>query len=228
MTLVLVAHGTRDPAGTRMVERIADAVRERLPKIPVSVAYADVCQPRLSAVLGDLPPGPCVVMPAFLSSGYHVRVDIPAEIAAAQRSDVVVTPALGSEPGIVAAAHDRLLTAGWRPGDAVVFAAAGSSNQAALREVRRAATMLALRLGTPVHQAYVATAQPSVPEVVADLRERGGRIAVASWLLAPGLFHRAITAAEPDLVAAPLGAHPRVVDVIVRRYRSARSYRAAA
>ncbi|SDM79600.1 sirohydrochlorin chelatase [Allokutzneria albata] len=228
MTLVLVAHGTRDPAGTRMVERIAEAVRERLPKIPVSVAYADVCHPRLSAVLGDLPPGPCVVMPAFLSSGYHVRVDIPAEIAAAERPDVVVTRALGPEPGIVAAAHDRLLAAGWRPGDAVVFAAAGSSNQDALHEVRRAATLLALRLGTPVHQAYVTTARPAVPDVVADLRARGTRIAVASWLLAPGLFHRSITAAEPDLVAAPLGAHPRVVDVIMRRYRSARSYRATA
>ncbi|MFB9908587.1 sirohydrochlorin chelatase [Allokutzneria oryzae] len=228
MTLVLVAHGTRDPAGTRVIERIADAVRARLPMVPVSVAYADVCQPRLSAVLGGTPPGPCVVMPAFLASGYHVRVDLPTEIAASGRPGVKVTPALGADPGVVAAAHDRLLAAGWRSGDAVVFVAAGSSNQDALNEVRRAATMLALRVGAPVHQAYVTTAQPSVPRVVAGLRARGRRIAVASWLLAPGLFHRAVAAAEPDVVAAPLGAHPRVVDVIVRRYLSARCYQAAA
>ena len=36
-------------------------------------------------------------------------------------------------------------------------------------------------------------------------------MAVASWLLAPGVFHRAALGCGADVVAAPLGSHPAVV-----------------
>jgi sirohydrochlorin ferrochelatase len=55
----------------------------------------------------------------------------------------------------------------------------------------------------------------------------GGRVAVASWLLAPGLFHRDVSSSGAEVVADPLGAHPRVVDLIVRRYTETRCYLAA-
>jgi hypothetical protein len=52
-----------------------------------------------------------------------------------------------------------------------------------------------------------------VAPLVAGLRASGeSRIAVASWLLAPGLFSARLTAAGADVVAAPLGAHPEVID----------------
>jgi sirohydrochlorin ferrochelatase len=51
---------------------------------------------------------------------------------------------------------------------------------------------------------------------------------VASWLLAPGLFQRSLAEAGADVVAAPIGAHPRLVDLILRRYYDARCYRQAA
>ncbi|MBV8994738.1 MAG: sirohydrochlorin chelatase, partial [Pseudonocardiales bacterium] len=53
--------------------------------------------------------------------------------------------------------------------------------------------------------------------LVAGLRAAGeSRVAVASWLLAPGLFSRRLGTAEADVVAAPLGAHPGVVDRLVQ------------
>ena len=45
--LLLVAHGTRDPAGPVVVERIAAAVADRA-SIPVRVAYVDVIGPTVA------------------------------------------------------------------------------------------------------------------------------------------------------------------------------------
>jgi sirohydrochlorin ferrochelatase len=214
MTLVLVAHGTRDPAGVGVVDELAGRVRARLPGVAVEVAYADVCGPTVDSVLRTLR-GPAVVVPAFLSAGYHVRADLPAQV----RGRALLAHPLGPAPTLIAAVHDRLRTAGWRPGDTVVLAAAGSSDPRALTDVHRAATLLGLRTGVHVRIGYAATAFPRIRDAV---RQVGGRVTVASWLLAPGLFHREVSGSGAELVADPLGAHPRVADLIVRRYTEAR------
>jgi sirohydrochlorin ferrochelatase len=210
VTLVLVAHGTRDPAGVRVVDELADRVRCRLPGVPVKVAFADVCGPTVDSVLRSLD-GPAVVVPAFLASGYHVRTDLPAQVA----GRAVITPPLGPAPALIAAMHDRLRAAGWRPGDTVVLAAAGSSDPRAGADVRRAAILLGLRLGAPVRIGYVATVSPRITDVLASVRRR---VAVASWLLAPGAFHRVVAGAGADVVSEPIGAHPRVAELIASRY----------
>ncbi|HEX4225143.1 MAG TPA: sirohydrochlorin chelatase [Pseudonocardiaceae bacterium] len=215
MSLVIVAHGTRDPAGALVAARLVSAVRAQLPGVRVELAFADVRGPTVAEVVTELA-GPVVVLPAFLAAGYHVRVDLPAQLA--PFPDAIVTEPLGPARAMVAAVHDRLVWAGYRPGDRVVLAAAGSSDQQAIADVRRAALRLAARLDTEVHIGYCATARPSLPQAIAGAR--GGRVAVASWLLAPGLFHRAAVAAGADLVADPIGAHPSVVDLIANRYRA--------
>ncbi len=201
---MLVAHGTRDPAGLETVLALADLVRRQLPD--VRVAFADVRQPDVTSVLRECP-GPAVVVPAFLAAGYHVRVDIPDRVAAAG-VPAVVTPHLGVD--LVPVARRRLVQAGWVPGRPLVLAAAGSSDADARAEVRAAARALgAGRVG------YVATSAPSLADVVTP------GVAVASWFLAPGLFHRRAAACGADVVAGPLGAHPAVADLVVRRYRHA-------
>jgi sirohydrochlorin ferrochelatase len=215
VTLILVAHGTRHPAGAQTVESLAALVAARL-SVDVRVAYADVRAPDVTTVLSEVD-GPAVVVPAFLSSGYHVRVDVPEQVARSGR-DAVVTPAFGPAPELVSAAYSRLVTAGWRRGDAVVLAAAGSSDPRAQAEVARAARLLAGYVGTRVRIGYAATATPRIDEMVA---RAGGRVAVASWLLAPGLFHRAAAASGAAVVADPIGAHPAVADLVVARYREA-------
>ena len=211
MKLVLAFHGTRDPRGAVVCSEIASLVQPSV-DVPVEVAYADVRQPDVRSVVD----GPCIVVPVFLASGYHVRVDIPEQIGL--RPDVVLTSPLGLDA--VPAVRDRLREAGFRRGDAVVLAAAGSSDARALADVRRAARLLgASAVG------YVATATPRVPDVVAELAAgaRGRRVAVASWLLAPGTFHGSLAECGADVVSEPIGAHPLVVDALLRKYYEARA-----
>jgi len=215
VTLVLVAHGTRDPRGAVVVEEVAALVRARLGGVRVEVAYADVRSPDVTAVVGGVD-GPVVVVPAFLAAGYHVRVDVPEQIAASGHGDVVVTEPIGS--ALLPVVRERLREAGWRPGDAVVLAAAGSSDPRALADVVGVAGVLGAEVG------YIATASPTVPEAVAALKAQGRRVAVASWLLAPGLFHRRLADAGADVVAEPIGAHSRVVDAVLLRYYEARCF----
>lgn len=196
MSLIVVAHGTRDPAGVAVARRLAAAVG-------AEVAFVDVLGPRLRDVLARVP-GPVTVVPAFLAVGHHVRVDLPREVAASGRDDVTVTDPLG--PAVVPAAADRLRAAAWLPGDAVVLAAASAEPRAVL-DVRRAARELAAVLRYPVDICSV----PSLPSVVARLHAAGRRVAVAPWLLAPGVFHRAASGCGAEVVAAPLGVHPAVV-----------------
>ncbi|MGH3997212.1 MAG: sirohydrochlorin chelatase [Pseudonocardiaceae bacterium] len=227
MTIVVVAHGTRDPAGVAVARQLIDALRCRLPDRPVLLAFVDVLGPSAREVVAGVP-GPVTVIPAFLSSGYHVRTDVPREVAATGRRDVTVSTALGPHPMLVAAMWDRLRAAGWRRGDAVVLAAAGSSDRRAVADVRAAARQLSGKAGCRVRVGFVATGAPRVAPLVAGLRAAGeSRVAVASWLLAPGLFHRRLASAGADAVAAPLGAHPEVVERLAQLAETAAVLRSA-
>ncbi|MEU7475774.1 CbiX/SirB N-terminal domain-containing protein [Lentzea sp. NPDC042327] len=205
MKLVLAFHGTRNPRGVAVCEEIAALVRAAV-DAPVAVAYADVLQPDVRSVVD----GPCVVVPVFLAAGYHVRVDIPEQIGS--RPGVVVTEPLGV--AAVPAVVDRLREAGVRRGDLVVLGAAGSSDARALADVRRAAVLVGAEA-----VGYVATATPRIADVVASVRHGGRRVVVASWLLAPGVFQGGLAACGADVVAEPVGAHPLVVEALVRKYR---------
>lgn len=224
MNLLLVAHGTRDPAGAAVTEAVAARVRAAL-GVRVEPCYVDVRHPTPGEALERLP-GPCVAVPMFLAAGYHVRVDVPEQIRGTGRTDVVTAGAFGPDPLLVAAAADRLRAAGLRDGDAVVLAAAGSGDPAAQADGSVAARRLGRVLRRPVTLATIATGGPRVPDAVADLRAGGAeRVAVASWLLAPGLFQRSLDGCGADAVAAPIADHPGVVDLVVRRYAAARATR---
>ena len=228
--MVLVAHGTRSTRGVDMIAAIAEKVRERSDRTArVRVAFVDVLGPSLREVLADLDRGEeggeSVVVPAFLASGYHVHTDVPREIVASGHREVAVARALGPDPTLAAIAYAQLVDAGWRPGDAMVLAAAGSSDQRARDDVRRAAAMLADLTGTPVPIGYVATGGPKVGDVVAGLRTAGHRrVFVASYLLVHGLFQQHLDSVGADGVGAPLGDHPGVVDLLVERFAPVSGY----
>ena len=60
-------------------------------------------------------------------------------------------------------------------------------------------------------------------DAVTELRRRGARrVAVASYLLADGLFQDRLRDSGADLVADPLGSHPAMVRLIAKRFRRAR------
>lgn len=217
--LIAAAHGTRDPRGPVVVESLLDGVRARLPEVAVRGAYVDVIEPILADVLAEFD-GQGVVVPMFLASGYHVRVDVP-EAVAATGGRAIVTPALGPDVAVIDAVAERLASVGDLP-DAVVLAAAGTANDAALAETEAAARLLADRLPRPVTNGYVTTSEPTVADAVVAARSAGAStVGIASYLLAPGLFQQRLSACGADVVAGPLGAHPRIVSLIVRRYADA-------
>jgi sirohydrochlorin ferrochelatase len=218
--LLLLAHGTEDPAGQATWDRLAAAVDRALPGVEVRLAYAGVAVPSLPDVLVELP-GPVVVVPAFLASGFHVRVDVPEQLAATLRDDVVVAEPFGPDPALVGVLLDRLAEAGAEPGDTVVLAAAGSTDPVAQDDLRIAAALLTARVGHEVPVGYIAGGEPRVASVVESTAARGPRTVIATWLLAPGAFHRWLSSAGAALVAEPLGDHPDVVGVAVARYRAA-------
>ena len=177
MNPVLVAHGTRKGSGVAMIDSLASEVGSLLGR-HVHTAFVDVLGPTPAEVLSALPTGPAVVVPAFLSAGYHVHVDIPAGVAASGHRDVTVTGALGPSVEMVRVLADRLLESGWRPDDSVVLGAAGTSDPPALGDLRRAAAMLSAAVGSRVELAYAVNGTHWIGDVVADLRSR----APAEWL----------------------------------------------
>jgi sirohydrochlorin ferrochelatase len=214
--LLFVAHGTREPAGPPEIGRIAEAVADHL-GIAVHVAYVDVIGPTVAEALGAIR-GRVVVLPAFLASGYHVRTDLPSQIeASGHGADVVVASALGPAAEVAQAMLERLRDVGWRRGDRVLFSAAGSSDPGALADVRRAAGLLGRRCDQWLSPSYITTARP----LTADLCTEDQHAFIAPYLLAPGLFHRKLAELPVAGVAEPIGAHPRVIDLIARRYRAA-------
>ncbi|QNI05317.1 sirohydrochlorin chelatase [Mycobacterium kubicae] len=224
MTLILTAHGTRRASGVAMVADLAARVTELVSR-PVHVAFVDVVGPTPSEVLSRVAAhshGPAVVVPAFLSRGYHVRTDLPAHIAASGHPNVSVTPALGPSPDIARILCQQLVQSGWRPGDSVILGAAGTSDELARNDLHTTAALLSALTGARVELGFAATGAPTVQDAVAAARRRGAhRVVVASYLLADGLFQQRLHASGADLVTEPLGTHPALPRLIASRFRRA-------
>ncbi|MBB2913777.1 sirohydrochlorin ferrochelatase [Streptosporangium becharense] len=220
-TLVLAGHGTRSARGEETIADLTDLVRRVRPGVRVERAFLEISSPPLAGVLPTLP-GPVVVVPLLLAGGYHVHIDLPSVVAQARPGAVVAAP-LGPHPLLAAVLARRLAAAGLRAADSVILAAAGSSDPAALADVRAAARLLAVRLSRPVTAAFAATGHPPVAEALERLRSGPApRVAVASYLLAPGFFHDRLRECGADLVTAPLGVDADLAALVWARFDQAR------
>jgi sirohydrochlorin ferrochelatase len=222
-TLLAVAHGSRDPEGASVVESLLRRVAGLHPDLLVRTAYLQAAPPSLEELLAEVS-WPAVVVPLLLAPGYHSTVDIPAAVG--DRKDVRIAPVLGPDPLLSEALADRLGDRGWhaRVDDAVVLAAAGSSDPVAAAAVVAQAESLERFLGVPVTVGYGSAQRPTVAEAVLTARTAGaGRVAVASHLLAPGWFQRRLAGVGADLVTEPLGDHPSVARLVLVRWLEADS-----
>ncbi|OZM79039.1 sirohydrochlorin chelatase [Pseudonocardia sp. MH-G8] len=162
--------------------------------------------------------------------------------------EIGVSPVLGSRPaggvghrssrpgrgaghrdghaGLSAAALRRLAAVAGPlhdPGLGVVLAAIGSSHAPANAAVADVVAGWTRRFGWSGGSAAFATAAtPTVRDAVAALRAGGARrVAVAQWILAPGLLPDRIerdAAAAGAPVAAPLGPDPDIARAVLARY----------
>jgi sirohydrochlorin ferrochelatase len=195
-------------------------------------SYLDVASPTFSSVVSSVSgsvSGSAVVVPVLLSGGYHVRVDIPAVVA--DLPSVLVSAPLGPDPALAGVVADRLAEArGSLPlPSAVVLVAAGSSDPVAQADVSVAASDLSALLGTEVVVAVMSGPGSRLADVVSA---RGtASLEVATYLLAEGYFYERMRTDASSLgipvVSAPLGAHPRVVSLVLSRFDSALALGAA-
>jgi len=217
-TLLAVAHGTADPAGVAAVEELLSQVAALRPDVPVRLGWLERAEPSASAVLARLA-GPVIVVPALLSTGYHVTVDIGRLVAG--RPSTAVASQLGPDRRLAEVVADRLRPVR-RVGTDVVLFGAGSSDPAAFDQLRETARLLASLLAAAegvaptVHSRFLTDAswQDGLPDLVD----------VAGYLLAPGHFQDRLAqraAAVGAGVPAPLGADPRVAEVLWDRYDAA-------
>ncbi|POG49597.1 hypothetical protein BV881_01595 [Streptomyces sp. ZL-24] len=235
-TLLVVAHGSRDPRALRTVLALLDRVRELRPGLDVRLGHIELNRPLLPDTLDGLRGADAVLVPLLLGRGHHVKHDLPAAAAAAPSVRTRIAAPLGPHPLLVEALYGRLVEAGWGAADqgdrhaAVVLAAAGSRDPDSAQDTRRTARMLEERLGgVPVVPAYASAATPTVPAALRRLAARGRhRTFVASYFTAPGRFASVAAGAAPRTAALPLGAHPAMARLLLHRYDQAVSATAPA
>jgi len=232
--LVALAHGSRDPRHAATITALVDEVRRTRPDLKVVEAFLEHSTPSFETVIARLVRqghSEIVVVPLLLSEAYHAKVDVPAVIAtAAERHPGIAIRAagiLGLETTLLNVLDVRLRETlrehRVRELDALVLAAAGSSDVLANQAVARLARVWGSHHKLPVVAAYASSAPPATGEAVRAFRAEGKRhIAVASLFLAPGWLpdRAAELALEAGAVAVsePLGAHPEIARTILARY----------
>ncbi|HEY5364907.1 MAG TPA: CbiX/SirB N-terminal domain-containing protein [Casimicrobiaceae bacterium] len=93
--VLLVAHGSRDPAWAAPFE----ALRARIAAqhINVELAYLELMKPDVESAVAALAARGCThatVVPLFLGQGGHVRDDLPRRVAAAMQASPSIALAL--------------------------------------------------------------------------------------------------------------------------------------
>lgn len=210
--VVLAAHGTSDPAGRRTLEAVRDGVSDRL-GAPVGLGFVDLASPGLAHVLAAHPSA--LVVPMFVTAGYHVEVDVPRE---ARRAGALVSEHLGAGAALAPALLARAQEARPDP-DAIAVLAAGSSSVSAREEVVTLGATLAQLCGVTVSVGFLSGPGPSAHTALVAAG-RGDRPVAVPALLAPGHFSRAaaqLSGTRGIPLGAVLGAHPAVLDVVVAR-----------
>lgn len=232
--LVALAHGSRDPRSTATITALTDLVATMRPDLRVEPAFLELASPSPSEVIDRLVADgveEVVVVPLLLTQAYHAKVDVPSVVDAATRRhpglQVRATDVLGLESEFLDILDRRLRSAlsdaRVRELDALVLAAAGSSDALANAAVARLARAWGVRHHLPATAAFASTAPPAAGEAVRAFRRDGRRhIAVGSLFLAPGFLpsRAAELAVEAGAVAVsdPLGADPAIARVVLARY----------
>ena len=232
--LVALAHGSRDPRSAATIKALVDEVRTMRPDLRIEPAFLDLSKPSFPTVVDKLVRAgyeEIVVVPLLLSEAFHAKIDVPEAIAAAtarhENLKIRGTRVLGLEPVFLEVLDRRLRSAlkdaRCRELDALVLAAAGSSDALANQAVARLARLWGAKHKLPTVAAFASAAPPATGEAVRQFRAEGRRhIAVGSLFLAPGRLpdRAAELALEAGAVAVsdPLGADPEVARTILARY----------
>lgn len=153
-TILLVGHGSREPAGNAEVEEFARRLRARQPAWDIQACFIEFAEPRVDEGLARAAKHSdrVIVVPLILNAAGHVKMEIPQHIEAARarhpRVEFVYAPHLGASDAILAILKRRLHQAmraldmpdPWTTG--VILLGRGSSDRMANGEVAKMARWL--------------------------------------------------------------------------------------
>ena len=116
--LVLFAHGARAAAWAAPFERLRDITQARLPDCEVTLAFLELMEPRLPAVVAGLVERgvfDVTVVPVFLGQGGHLLRDLPLLAEGLRTAHpqlrLNIAGAVGEDPDVLAAMSDYCLRA---------------------------------------------------------------------------------------------------------------------
>ncbi|EXU68756.1 hypothetical protein Z951_07775 [Streptomyces sp. PRh5] len=238
-TLLIIAHGSRDPRHAATVDALRARVRSLRPGLRVEAAFLEFNAPRVPQVLARLAAADAtevIALPLLLTRAFHAKTDIPAVLREATarhpRLSVRQADVLGPSPLLVDALERRLHEAGLRPADrsstGVVLASAGSTDPEAIAVIAEIAREWRHTGWCAVRPAFASASLPRTEDAVRALRADGvARVAVAPYVIAPGRLPDRIAsgaeAAGADLLAPVLGPAPELARLLLTRYDEART-----
>ncbi|MGW8490173.1 sirohydrochlorin chelatase [Streptomyces sp. NPDC055886] len=237
-TLLVIAHGSRDPRHAATVHALTERVRAERPGLRVETAFLEFNAPSVPRVLERLAAqgaDEVVALPLLLTRAFHAKTDIPSVLREARarlpRLHVRQADVLGPSPLLNATLGRRLREAGVRPGDlprtGLVLASAGSSDPEAIAVIAEIARELRHTGWCAVRPAFASALLPRTEDVVRELRAEGvERVAVAPYVIAPGRLPDRIAAgaeaAGADVLADVLGPAPELARLLLNRFDEAR------
>ncbi|MGW4834607.1 sirohydrochlorin chelatase [Streptomyces globisporus] len=237
-TLLVIAHGSRDPRHAATVHALTERVRAERPGLRVETAFLEFNAPSVPRVLERLAAqgaDEVVALPLLLTRAFHAKTDIPSVLREARarlpRLRIRQADVLGPSPLLNATLGRRLREAGARPGDlprtGLVLASAGSSDPEAIAVIAEIARELRHTGWCAVRPAFASALLPRTEDAVRELRAEGvERVAVAPYVIAPGRLPDRIAAgaeaAGADVLADVLGPAPELARLLLDRFDEAR------
>jgi len=242
-SIVVAAHGSRDPTAIRQVEELMAHMRNAAPGRTIAHGFLEFALPTIDeAVRSVVESGArrVVMLPALLLAATHAKNDMPGELALLKRQFPGVEFHFGAptdlHPLLLRLAQQRIIEAearserATRRSDAcLVVVGRGTSDPDANADVAKLARMLEEGLGFGAsYVCYAGTADPSVAEGMRRaVRLSDQRIVIFPYFLFDGVLVKRIYAAadelqarHPDLEilkAGYLGAHADVARVFLER-----------
>ncbi|MFC4161180.1 sirohydrochlorin chelatase [Chitinimonas lacunae] len=125
-TLILFAHGARDPAWAEPLQKLAQTLAARTPGQRVSLAFLELMTPALPDCIDQaVAQGSrrIVVIPAFMARGAHLRRDLPLLLQAARQRhqgvEIIQSAALGEAEPVITAMADWIAASYGQGGDGI-------------------------------------------------------------------------------------------------------------
>ncbi|MGW6579284.1 sirohydrochlorin chelatase [Streptomyces globisporus] len=237
-TLLVIAHGSRDPRHAATVHALTERVRAERPGLRVETAFLEFNAPSVNRVLERLAAqgaDEIVALPLLLTRAFHAKTDIPSVLREARarlpRLHIRQADVLGPSPLLGATLGRRLREAGVRTGDlprtGLVLASAGSTDPEAIAVIAEIARELRHTGWCAVRPAFASALLPRTEDAVRALRAEGvDRVAVAPYVIAPGRLPDRIAAgaeaAGADVLADVLGPAPELARLLLNRFDEAR------